>query len=713
MAIKIPVYQAQQVPNTLLQIASNPQANAVAPSDAVGRGLIAASKGFADVSDALQRKDDMDSMVRAGKVASDASVHWSQYFNEKANKAEDGATGFTGNILEEFDKYREETLNNEPNARAKLLLTRQLDGLRNTLAGRSIEFEAKAGVAYRGNQLDNIYQNWSRLVASGDMTYESARENMNTVIANMGFDPITRNDLAKKYGEQLAGVKLTGQTERNPNGVVNALQVPYGFKGFAGAAEYVMGKEGGYNKADSNGYEVNFGVNAKYHKGENIKGMTRERATEIYRTYWNDIKGDEIAAQNPALAMAAFETAIMSGAPKANELMRKSGGDVNKFMDLREQFHANLVAKDKENIAQGKKSEGWAGAESAWKDRNKSMRDQIARIGSADPDTAAAVRNLPIDKVPGYLNAAQGEQKRQNDAQLAEVSIQNARMVIDQYPQTADIGVDLVQAKADAVRMTEQRFGPLSEVQRLNVEGQVERMAGDRTRALRSTSDSYLQGMFAQLDSNNGDLLALRKDPVTQRKIDFLSRADRDRLEKYAGEVATGGTRLTDWTAYNEIMENPAVLKTMNLDAMKDKFNRDVLTQLKKVQGQLANGEANEQNLVENHTAVKRLLDQAGIKDKKKQGEFDVVLQGAIDTQLQVTGKKKLTQQEILGLANDLLVKKITDRGIIWNSTERAYKVEVPAAERVKITAALRANGLPETEYLIQQQYLKKLDTKK
>ena len=90
-----------------------------------------------------------------------------------------------------------------------------------------------------------------------------------------------------------------------------------------------------------------------------------------------------------------------------------------------------------------------------------------------------------------------------------------------------------------------------------------------------------------------------------------------------------------------------------------------------------------------------------------------MALQGAIDTQLQVTGKKKLTQQEILGLANDLLVKKITDKGVIYDSTERAYKVEVPAAERVKIEAALRANGLPVTEYLIQQQYLKKLDTKK
>lgn len=710
MAVKIPVYQSQQVPNNaFIQVSGNPNANPVAPSDAVGRGMIALSKGLSDVSDAFQRKDDIDSIVRAGKTASDASREWSQYFNTKAKEIpgdSDGA-GFTDNILKDFDKYRDETLNNEPNAKARLVLSRQLESLRNNLTGRGIEFEEKVGIAYRGTQLENIYQNYAQMVQRGDMTYQDAQQNINLVIANIGLDPITRNKMAMDYGRQLAGVKIIGETERNPNGTVSALQGAYGFKGFAGAAEYVMGKEGGYNKADSNGYEVNFGVNKKYHKNVDVKNLTREGATAIYREYWDGIKGDELAAQNPALAMAAFETAIMSGTDKAKKLIKQSGGDVNKFMDLREQFHADLVKADKDG------TQGWAKSEATWKNRNAEMRRQISLISSSDADTAAAVRNIPADKLPGYLNAAQGEQTRQQNAALAESSAQSARMVVDAYPQTADIAVDLTTAKADAVRMVEQRHGKLTEVQRVNVENQVERATADRTRALRSTSDSYLQGMFDQLDANKGDLLALQKDPVTQRKIAFLTRADRERLDKYAGQVATGGTRLTDWTAYNELMENPAALRDMNLMAHKDKFSRDVLEQLQKTQASLLKGETNEQNLVENHTAVKRLLEQAGITNKKKQGEFDVALQGAIDTQLQVTGKKKLTQQEILGLANDLLVKKITDKGVIYDSTERAYKVEVPAAERVKIEAALRANGLPVTEYLIQQQYLKKLDTKK
>lgn len=708
MAVKIPVYQSQQVPNNaFIQVSGNPNANPVAPSDAVGRGMIALSKGLSDVSDAFQRKDDIDSIVRAGKTASDASREWSQYFNTKAKEIpgdSDGA-GFTDNILKDFDKYRDETLNNEPNAKARLVLSRQLESLRNNLTGRGIEFEEKVGIAYRGTQLENIYQNYAQMVQRGDMTYQDAQQNINLVIANIGLDPITRNKMAMDYGRQLAGVKLIGETERNPNGTVSALQGAYGLKGFTGAVQFTLDMEGGYNPADSNGTPTNRGINQKAYPKLDIKNLTEAQAREIYKTdFWDKIKGDEIAAQNPALALALFDTAVMAGTDKANKLLKQSGGDVNKFMDLREQFLGNLVKSDPAKYGKYEK---------AWANRNEKLRGQVASAYSADPDTAAAVRNIPADKLPGYLNAAQGEQTRQQNAALAESSAQSARMVVDAYPQTADIAVDLTTAKADAVRMVEQRHGKLTEVQRVNVENQVERATADRTRALRSTSDSYLQGMFDQLDANKGDLLALQKDPVTQRKIAFLTRADRERLDKYAGQVATGGTRLTDWTAYNELMENPAALRDMNLMAHKDKFSRDVLEQLQKTQASLLKGETNEQNLVENHTAVKRLLEQAGITNKKKQGEFDVALQGAIDTQLQVTGKKKLTQQEILGLANDLLVKKITDKGVIYDSTERAYKVEVPAAERVKIEAALRANGLPVTEYLIQQQYLKKLDTKK
>ena len=107
------------------------------------------------------------------------------------------------------------------------------------------------------------------------------------------------------------------------------------------------------------------------------------------------------------------------------------------------------------------------------------------------------------------------------------------------------------------------------------------------------------------------------------------------------------------------------------------------------------------------------LLNDAGIKDDKKEARFFSMLQSAIDTQLVATGKKNLTQAEIKDLANGLLVRTVTDKGVLWDSSERAYNVTVPDGERAKIVAALQANNLPVTEYQILRQYTKKLEAKK
>ena len=72
-----------------------------------------------------------------------------------------------------------------------------------------------------------------------------------------------------------------------------------------------------------------------------------------------------------------------------------------------------------------------------------------------------------------------------------------------------------------------------------------------------------------------------------------------------------------------------------------------------------------------------------------------------------------LSQTEIKDLANGLLVRTVTDKGVLWDSSERAYNVTVPDGERAKIVAALQANNLPVTEYQILRQYTKKLETKK
>ena len=127
---------------------------------------------------------------------------------------------------------------------------------------------------------------------------------------------------------------------------------------FAASVNLLLQNEGGYKKADNNGHEVNMGINAKFHPNEDIKGMTRDRAAEIYKNqYWNAIGGDALAAQNPALAAAALDAAANQGVSFTNKALKESGGDINSFLALRKQRYEELAQNNPEQY--GKELKGW------------------------------------------------------------------------------------------------------------------------------------------------------------------------------------------------------------------------------------------------------------------------------------------------------------------------------------------------------------------
>lgn len=73
------------------------------------------------------------------------------------------------------------------------------------------------------------------------------------------------------------------------------------------------------------------------------------------------------------------------------------------------------------------------------------------------------------------------------------------------------------------------------------------------------------------------------------------------------------------------------------------------------------------------------------------------------------SGKKKLTQKEVKDLAADLLVKEVTSKGLLWDTTKPAFEIEVPANEKTKIVAALQSQGMPVNESAILRVYRNKL----
>ena len=407
MAVRIPTYEDRLTPTGP---GIQAQARGVEFTGAVGAGMqnfgTAGTNFAAQELGLMRKKEDDDAIAGVGKTMSDASLHWNDYLKKSQEAAKDGAPGYTGRTVAEFDKYATETLAGISNPKALTYAKAHLNSLRTQIGSQSLEFEARAGVSDRDTKLEEAFQNYGRLVAADSSKYESSRLALQTMIANLGYDPVTRADRSKRYLERLGELGLTGETERNPAGVKSTLQ--RSFTGnFGSAVDFVFRQEGGFNANDAGRGPVNMGINqAANPEVGDVKNLTRDQAREIYkRKYWDAIGGDKLAEQNPALALVAFDTAVNMGQGAAKTLLDQSGGDVNKMIALREQRYADLIANDPGKF--GKYKNAWA----------KRMGDLKSEVGSssspASPVISTIARDVNIDRLPAFINAAGSEENRQ------------------------------------------------------------------------------------------------------------------------------------------------------------------------------------------------------------------------------------------------------------------------------------------------------------
>lgn len=87
----------------------------------------------------------------------------------------------------------------------------------------------------------------------------------------------------------------------------------------------VLAHEGGYvNDPHDPGGETNMGISRRAYPKEDIRGMTRERAAEIYRRdYWNAVRGDDLPF---GLDLVAFDAAVNSGVSRGAKWLQQALG---------------------------------------------------------------------------------------------------------------------------------------------------------------------------------------------------------------------------------------------------------------------------------------------------------------------------------------------------------------------------------------------------
>lgn len=94
---------------------------------------------------------------------------------------------------------------------------------------------------------------------------------------------------------------------------------------FDRALAFVLEHEGGYvNDPADPGGETNLGISRRAYPEEDIKGMTKARAAEIYRAdYWRPARCEALPAP---LALAVFDSAVNMGVAAAAQLLQRAIG---------------------------------------------------------------------------------------------------------------------------------------------------------------------------------------------------------------------------------------------------------------------------------------------------------------------------------------------------------------------------------------------------
>jgi hypothetical protein len=252
--------------------------------------------------------------------------------------------------------------------------------------------------------------------------------------------------------------------------------------GFDAAFEIVMGFEGGaaVNPNDNGRGPSKYGLNASANPDLDILNLTETQARNaIKQRYWNAIGGDRLP---PELALVAFDAAVNHGPGRAQQMLRDSGGDVGRFLALREAEYRRLAAADPAKY--GDDLEGWL-------NRLAQVRGNAARLAAmagssegfaSDPlqfamggqsrPARAYVETLPIDAIgsPEFAQAlrsrkATGEalaNQHQVPARMltnGEVATLKAQIVADPAQAIAIASAAMEAVGADGARQMLRELG--------------------------------------------------------------------------------------------------------------------------------------------------------------------------------------------------------------------------------------------------------------
>lgn len=120
---------------------------------------------------------------------------------------------------------------------------------------------------------------------------------------------------------------------------------PQGSGDFNDVIEDVFQEEGGFVADDAGAGPTKFGINKKANPDVDVKNLTKDQAKSIYkRRYWDKIKASKLS---PDMRVAAMDAAVNQGVSWTNKAIKQSGGDLDRFIELRKKRYINTARNPK------------------------------------------------------------------------------------------------------------------------------------------------------------------------------------------------------------------------------------------------------------------------------------------------------------------------------------------------------------------------------
>lgn len=183
------------------------------------------SRVVSDFNRIQEHQQEADGAAWLAKTVSDGYIQWKQYSEEAKTKAAPNGSGYTPQLLTDYDKWSDSTLPQAPTPRTQKMLAEQLGHLRTNLAGEAITWEAGQRRSYRMDQVDQSITQSAALIQKDPKLYETLQQSQLDSINSISGElhPEDRRRLDQQSRKMFAEAAALGQVQQNPELAVATL----------------------------------------------------------------------------------------------------------------------------------------------------------------------------------------------------------------------------------------------------------------------------------------------------------------------------------------------------------------------------------------------------------------------------------------------------------------------------------------------------------